>query len=112
MFTDVITHQPVFTARVLECLVDGPRSVTDIAGLLKEEKGGRMSAALARLSESGFVSDDAGKNPETGADIREKKFRLKDNYARFYLKYVAPVKRVIDTGFFKFTGIGQFSGCD
>ena len=112
MFTDVITHQPVFTARVLECLVDGPRSVTDIAGLLKEEKGGRMSAALARLSESGFVSDDAGKNPETGADIREKKFRLKDNYARFYLKYVAPVKRVIDTGFFKFTGIGQFSGWD
>lgn len=112
MFTDVITHQPVFTAKVLECLVDGPRSVTDIAGQLGEEKGGRMSAALARLVESGFVSDDAGKNPETGADIREKKYRLRDNYARFYLKYVAPVKRVIDTGLFKFSGLGQFSGWD
>ena len=71
-----------------------------------------LSAALARLAESGFVSDDAGKNPETGADIREKKYRLRDNYARFYLKYVAPVKRVIDTGLFKCSGIGQFSGWD
>ncbi len=68
----------------------------DIAEMLEEGKGGRLSAALARLAESGFVSDDAGKNPETGADIREKKYRLRDNYARFYLKYVAPVKRVID----------------
>ena len=85
MFTDVITHQPVFTARVLEKLVDGPRSVTELAERLEEGKGGRISSALARLAESGFVSDDAGKNPETGADIREKKFRLKDNYARFYL---------------------------
>ena len=112
MFTDVITHQPVFTARVLENLVDGPRSVTELAERLEEGKGGRISSALARLAESGFVSDDAGKNPETGADIREKKFRLKDNYARFYLKYVAPVKRVIDAGMCKFTGIGQFSGWD
>ena len=112
MFTDVITHQPAFTARVLNCLVDGPRSVTDIAEMLEEGKGGRLSAALARLAESGFVSDDAGKNPETGADIREKKYRLRDNYARFYLKYVAPVKRVIDTGLFKFAGIEQFSGWD
>ena len=112
MFTDVITHQPAFTARVLNCLIDGPRSVTDIAEMLEEGKGGRLSAALARLAESGFVSDDAGKNPETGADIREKKYRLRDNYARFYLKYVAPVKRVIDTGLFKFAGIEQFSGWD
>ena len=70
MFTDVITHQPVFTARVLDCLVDGPRSVSDIARQIGEEKNGRMSSALVRLSESGFVSEDAGKNPETGANVR------------------------------------------
>ena len=110
MFTDVITRQPVFTAKVLDCLVDGPRSVTDIAEHLKEEKSGRMSSALTRLVEAGFVSDDAGKNPDTGCDIREKKYRLRDNYARFYLKYVAPVKRVIDAGMFSFVGLEQFSG--
>ena len=110
MFTDVITRQPAFTARVLDCLVDGPRSVTDIAERINEKKNGRMSSALVRLVESGFVSDDAGKNPGTGGDIREKKYRLRDNYARFYLKYVAPVKRVIDAGMFRFVGIDQFTG--
>ena len=39
-----------------------------------------MSSALVRLSESGFVSEDAGKNPETGANVRERKYRLKDTY--------------------------------
>ena len=112
MFTDVITHQPAFTARVLDCLVDGPRSVSDIAKQIGEEKNGRMSSALVRLSESGFVSEDAGKNPETGADVRERKYRLKDNYARFYLKYIAPVKNSIDAGMFRFSGVRQFSGWD
>ncbi len=44
--------------------------------------------------------------------MRERKYRLKDNYARFYLKYIAPVKSSIDAGMFRFSGVRQFSGWD
>ena len=110
MFTDVITREQKYTAEVLRCLVNGPRSVSEIAAMLGVEKSGRISAALMQLVEAGFVSPDAGKNPGTGADVRELRYRLKDNYARFYLKFVEPVKSVIDAGSYAFSGMDQFEG--
>ena len=110
MFTDVITREQKYTAEVLRCLVNGPRSVSEIATMLGVEKGGRISAALMQLVEAGFASPDAGKNPETGADVRELRYRLKDNYARFYLKFVEPVKSVVDAGSYAFSGMDQFDG--
>ena len=98
MFNDVITNQPTFTGKVLRCLVDGPQSTVAIAEKLNVEKGGRVSAAIDRLVEAGIVSPDNGKNPETGASVKERRFRLKDNYSRFYLKYIEPVKAMIDDG--------------
>ncbi len=110
MFTDVITKQPRFAAQVLRCLVDGPKSVTEIAMSLDIGKGGNITNALTQLAESGMVASDSGKNPETGADIRECRYRLSDNYARIYLKYIEPVKGLIDSGTFHFRGLEQFAG--
>ena len=39
MFDDVITKQPDFTAKVLHCLVDGPRTAAEVARKLKLCKG-------------------------------------------------------------------------
>ena len=97
MFSDVIARQPTFAARVLRCLTDGPKTVSEIAGLLEMGKNGHISAALDQLAEAGFVAADQGRNPETGVDMRERSYRLRDNYTRFYLKYVEPVKTVIDS---------------
>lgn len=110
MFNDVITRQPKSTARVLDCLVDGSRTVTEIAALLDNTKGGHISEALAQLEEAGFVSSDVGTNPLTGTERREKRYRLKDNYSRFYLKYVKPAATLIDKDAFAFSGFDQFKG--
>ena len=112
MFSDVITRQPRFSGKVLRCLVDGAKSVTEIAESIGVEKGGNVTNALTQLLESGMVAADGGKNPETGADIRERKYRLCDNYSRFYLRHIEPVKGSIDDGSFSFGGFGQFSGWD
>ena len=112
MFNDVITDQPAYTGKVLRTLVEGPRSVTEIAEALGTEKSGRISRALETLSESGFVSSDAGLNPETGAEIRERRFRLKDNYSRYYLKFVEPVGRMIDDESYRFTSLAMLDGWD
>ena len=110
MFTDVITKQPRLSAKVIRALVAGPKSITELAGALGVEKGGDLTCALSQLQESGMVSSPCGKNPKTGVDVREKKYRIKDNYSRFYLKYIEPVKETVDADSFEFSGLGQFPG--
>lgn len=112
MFADVITKQERFSGKVLRTLVEGPKSVTDIAKALSVGKGGNISKALLQLAEAGMVTSDAGKNPETGADVRECRYRIRDNYARFYLKYIEPVTGMIDANAYRFDGLEQFSGWD
>ena len=110
MFNDVITRQTKATAKILACLVDGSRTVTEIAALLDSTKGGHISESLAQLEEAGFVYSDVGTNPQTGAEIREKRYRLRDNYSRFYLKYIRPAAKLIDREGFAFSGMDQFRG--
>jgi len=110
MFADVITRQPRLTGLVLRQLVDGPLSVSEIASGIEVGKGGDLTLAMAQLVESGMVAADVGLNPATGRRLRETRYRLKDNYSRFYLKYIEPVKELIDGGAYAFAGFEQFSG--
>ena len=112
MFADVITRQPRFSSQVIRAIVNGPKSVTEIAKFLDVGKGGNITNALLQLVESGMVAADSGKNPETGADIRECRYRLSDNYSRFYLKYIEPAKGMIDSNAFHFDGLDRFAGWD
>ena len=57
-----------------------------------------------------MVARDGGANPATGAAARECPYRLKDNYSRFYLKYVEPSADAIDADSFAFAGLEQFPG--
>ena len=110
MFTDVITKQPRYAAKVLRALVDGAKSVSEIAEALGVAKSGNITDSLEQLMESGMVAVDAGKSPVTGEDIRERRYRLRDNYTRFYLKYIEPVTDLIDGGAFAFSGLDTLAG--
>ena len=110
MFKDVVSRLPVLAGRVLRRLVDGPKSLTEIAAELGIEKGGNITGAILQLEESGMVAADPGKNPLTGASVRERRYRLKDNYSRFYLKYIEPEKELIDGNAFAFSELGQLPG--
>ncbi len=110
MFSDVVTRQPTFTASVLRRLAEGPRSAADIASEIGMVRGGRVSDALEQLVECGLASADEGNNPATGRPLREKRYRLRDNYARFYLKCIEPAKAVIDADAFAFGGLERLDG--
>ena len=43
---------------------------------------------------------------------RERRFRLRDNYTRFYLKFIEPYKEVIDEGAFLFSSLSELEGID
>lgn len=112
MFNDVITEKPKFSARLLGTFVDGSKTAAEAAEALGIEKGGDVSAALENLVEAGFLAEAGKTNPETGRTIRERRFRLRDNYARFYLKCIAPHKTVIDDGAFAIASLRELEGWD
>lgn len=86
---------------VLKALAHGPKTGTELAEELGAGRNGRFSLLLKDLEEGGFITPDQGKNPETGAETRIAKYRLRDNYTRFYLRYVLPHKEEIRRGSFK-----------
>ena len=108
MFKDVITKRPRMVATVLEALIEGPMTMSEISGAISVGVGGNVSAALNQLVEAGLVARDIGMNPETGDEIRERRYRLSDNYVRFYLKCIRPAAKTIDAGTFRYSRLGRF----
>jgi hypothetical protein len=50
------------------------------------------------LENSGFITADLPFSPLEGAEKRSAKYRLSDNYTRFYLRYVEPARKRIAKG--------------
>ena len=112
MFSDVITKLPTLSGKIVRALVGCPLSVSETADAIGACKGGKIGTALEQLEEVGLVASDAGKNPETGRSSREVRYRLKDNYARFYLRYIEPKKEIIDAGAYRFVSLEALDGWD
>ena len=110
MFTDVIRRQPKFAGRALRALMDGPKTISEIALKLGVKRGGDLSEAMAQLVEAGLVARQGGENPMTGVSTRMARYRIRDNYSRFYLRYLEPAKAMIDEGAFAFHELDQFKG--
>jgi len=98
--------------RMLMALAEGPASVSELAEKLGCEPNGHLSVDLSELAEAGFVAGDAGRNPSTGKPVREVRYRLCDNYTRFYLRYVLPKKEAIRKGFYEYRAHDRLPGWD
>ena len=110
MFTDVVTRQPRLSAKILRALAGAPMSLSEIASALGMERGGKVTSALVELSEAGLVAADGGLNPATGGKARDRRYRISDNYARFYLRYIEPAKGAIDAGAHSFVSLDSLDG--
>ena len=84
--------------------------MSEIASFLRLEKGGRISSALQQLVEAGIVAADENVNPLTGRKGREVLYRMRDNYSRFYLKYIEPAAKMIDEDAFEFGSLDRLEG--
>ena len=112
MFRDVVRRSSYFSANVLKCLANGSRTGAELNTEMNLGKGGRISSVLTLLEEAGLISLDSCINPETGKPLREQRYRLRDNYSRFYLKYIEPIKDIIDAGAFELAGLEALDGID
>ena len=112
------TFNEVFGARVstrgkiLRMLVSGARSVSELAASEGKDSNGSYSKVLRDLIYAGFVAEDPGLSPVTGRPLKESRYRIKDNYVRFYLKNIEPRSSAIRSGSFVYSSLEQLNGWD
>lgn len=105
LFNDIVSRTAPTKRRVLELLAEGPASGIELAERLGKGRNGHLTDILSELETAGFVNRDEGRNPETGRRARTDRYRIRDNYVRFFLRYIDPHLPEIKAGAFSFAGV-------
>ena len=112
MFSAVFGDAATTKKAILKSLAEGPKSGADLSAELGLANTGRFVDHLRTLADGGFIAAETGLNPETGKSARIDRYRLKDNYTRFYLRCVEPRKSEIAVGGYRFASVEQLPGWD
>jgi uncharacterized protein len=109
IFNDIFNKRAKIYKKIVKALSKQNCSVSEIAKLTGRPRNGDISEYLHDLEVSGFIKRDYVYNFK-GKQSGLSKYRIKDNYLRFYLKYIDPVKAKIEQGLFQYTGIENLPG--
>ncbi|NDD59503.1 MAG: ATPase, partial [Chlamydiae bacterium] len=101
IFSDLFSRKAQSYSNIVKTLSHGSLTLDEICEKLKLEKSGSISNYLDHLEMAGFIKEDHTWNLSTSNSSRLKKFRLKDNYLRFYLRYIEPHKNKIEQDLFE-----------
>jgi uncharacterized protein len=95
IFSDLFARRASAYRQIVQLLAEGSAALDQVAGALGMKKGGTVSAYLEDLVTTGYVVRDYTWQLGKPKVDRLSRFRLKDNYLRFYLKYIAPQRERI-----------------
>ena len=112
IFSQIFGKKALARKSLLRVLAYGSKSAAEIAESLGSERNGHLVDYLTELELAGFISKDSGMNPCTGQPGRAVRYRLKDNYTRFYLHHVEPNAKEIEAGLFKYDSLAALKGWD
>jgi AAA+ ATPase superfamily predicted ATPase len=112
IFNDLFSKKGGTYKRIINILSKSSIEFNELCHALSYEKGGVLSTYLDDLIKAGFVERDYTWLIKTGKESRLSKFRLSDNYLRFYLRYVEPNLPKITRDAFADIGISSLPGWD
>ncbi len=95
IFSDLFAQRNDVYRAILERLALGSADIDQICDALQIKKGGTVTKYLHNLKVTGFISQDSTWKLKDGSLSKLCHYRLKDNYTRFYLKYIKPNKEKI-----------------
>jgi len=96
IFSDLFSQRNAIYHNLLELLINGPLELNDIYQALKVEKSGLIGEYLNDLSKAGFITRDYTWKINSGRESKLSRYRVSDNYLRFYLKYIKLNRRRIE----------------
>lgn len=101
IFHDLFGRRAKICQKIVESLARGPLERAQILKEIHYTRSGSIDDYLKDLLTSGFITRDYTWTFKSGKDTRRlSHFRLKDNYLRFYLKYIEPNLEKINKGQF------------
>ena len=112
IFSDVFGDEAVEKRRLLVALVGGAKTASELASETGLLNNGHLTGSLEELKTAGFISSERGLNPATGRSAQAIQYRLSDNYARFFLRYIEPNRETIEKGRFSIATMEQLDGWD
>lgn len=95
IFSDLFQKKNDTYLKIVRKLAEGSTVLNEIAEALEMKKGGTVSDYLEDLILTGYVSRDYTWSLKSGAESFLSRYRLKDNYLRFYLKVIEPNRSII-----------------
>ena len=110
IFHDLFSKRSVLYKRIVTILADGAMEPKQICQKLGIKAGGDISGYLNDLVCAGFVTRDYTWHVKSGNLAKLSQFRLKDNYSRFYLKYILPRKAKIEQEDYLDIALADLSG--
>lgn len=91
IFTDVLQKKSDIYIKIVKLLASGSLTQKQIVEKLNLSSGGKsLTDYLKELILAGFISFHKNWNLKTRKSSNTGKYRLSDNYLRFYIKYIAP----------------------
>jgi len=112
IFNDLFEKRSSIYKPIVEVLIDSPLELKEIAEKLNYPLGGRLSNYMDDLIEAGFVTRDHTWSLKTRAESKLSKYRLSDNYLRFYLKFIRPKINQVKSHHIKQVNVAQLPGWD
>jgi len=100
IFQDIFGKRASIYSDIVQLLIGGPKEPNEIADALGKNPTGGLSDILSALAASGFISREYTWQI-SGRQSAQSRYRLRDNYLRFYLKYIEPVKSKVQKGLYK-----------
>jgi AAA+ ATPase superfamily predicted ATPase len=96
VFSDIFGRKAEASRKILEAISTKRMTTAQIALKIKRALNGKLTEDLSNLVLAGFVSREAIYLVD-GSLTDKVYYRVKDNYIRFYLRLIAPKKKVIET---------------
>jgi uncharacterized protein len=112
LFSNIFKRRSPLYQEIVKTLTYGAKETKEISKALNVELTGLLSEYLEELSLSGFIQRDYTWNIKTSHDAKLSKYRLSDNYLRFYLRYINKYKTKIERGSFAVKSVATLSGWD
>ena len=107
IFSDVFGKHSEGYRSILGTLTRGSRTLSQISKALGKKRSGHMTEYMRDLVLAGFVAKDTVFDPRSGRLTRTEAYRLRDNYSRFYLRYIAPRRESIEKGLLQDVSMDQ-----
>ncbi len=100
IFRDIFGKQANDYKRIVQVLADGSCESNELCTALGINQTGAFSKKLHILQQSGFIARDFVWD-KSQKKIKMSKYRLRDNYLRFYVKYIEPKLNLINSGIYE-----------